>query len=233
MNKNIAKHAKAKHALACECTKEHVSERAGTRVGKSVSETACKSQRKTSCGRFAGFARLAQSDAQRTRQTQHTPRAKRTVAVLAATALVTSCLFSGVATGVGANAGGALTAATGQEANAVPKTEVVYAKLAGNGALQNTYVVNTLEPERTGTLCDFGSYESVQNLTNASELGTSDQAVFVDIAEGQEGEPFSYQASLGAAALPWNVSVSYTLDGKSVSATEHRDCHNAQRGHAG
>ena len=212
MNKNIAKHAKAKHALVCERTKEHVSERAGARVGKSASETPC--------GRFAGFARLAQSDAQRMRHAYRTQRAKRTVAVLAATTLVASCLFGGVATGVGANAGGALTATTNQETNAVPKTEVVYAKLAGNGVLQNAYVVNTLEPEQAGTLCDFGSYESVQNLTNASELGTSDQAVFVDIAEGQEGEPFSYQASLGAAALPWNVSVGYTLDGKSVSATE-------------
>ena len=220
MNKNIAKHAKAKHALACERTKGHASECAGTRVSKSASETACKSQRETSCGRFAGFARLAQSDAQRMRHAYRTQRAKRTVAVLAATTLVASCLFGGVATGVGANAGGALTATTNQETNAVPKTEVVYAKLAGNGALQNAYVVNTLEPEQAGTLCDFGSYESVQNLTNASELGTSDQAVFVDIAEGQEGEPFSYQASLGAAALPWNVSVSYALDGKSVSATE-------------
>lgn len=220
MNKNISKHAKAKHVLARERTKEHASECAGTRVGKSASETACKSQHEASCGRFAGFARLAQSDVQRTRQTQHTPRAKRAAAVLAATALVASCLFGGVATGVGANAGGALAAATGQETNAVPKTEVVYAKLSGNGALQNAYVVNTLEPEQAGTLCDFGSYESVQNLTNASELGTSDQAVFVDIAEGQEGKPFSYQASLGAAALPWNVSASYALDGKSVSATE-------------
>ena len=218
MNKNIAKHAKAKHALACERTKEHVSERAGGRVSKSASETACESQHETSCGRFADFARPAQSDAQRTWQTQHTPRAKQMVAVLAATALVASCLFGGVATGVGANAGGALTAATDQETNAVSKTEVVYAKLAGNGALQNAYVVNTLEPEQAGTLCDFGSYESVQNLTNTSELGTSDQAVFVDIAEGQEGEPFSYQASLVAAALPWNVSVSYSLDGKTVSA---------------
>lgn len=174
MDKNIAKHAKAKHVLACECTKKYTK----------------------------------------------ASRAKRTVAVLAAMALVASCLFGGVATGIGANAGGALTAATDQETNAVSKTEVVYAKLAGNGALQNAYVVNTLEPEQAGTLCDFGSYESVQNLTNASELGTSDQAVIVDIAEGQEGEPFSYQASLGAAALPWNVSVSYTLDGKSVSANE-------------
>lgn len=174
MDKNIAKHAKAKHVLARECAKEYTK----------------------------------------------TSRTKRTVAVLAATALVVSCLFGGVATGIGANAGGALTAATDQETNAVSKTEVVYAKLAGNGALQNAYVVNTLEPEQAGTLCDFGSYESVQNLTNASELGTSDQAVFVDIAEGQEGEPFSYQASLGAAALPWNVFVSYTLDGKSVPATE-------------
>ncbi len=174
MDKNIAKHAKAKHVLVCECTKEYTK----------------------------------------------ASRAKQMVAVLAATALVASCLFGGVATGVGANVGAALTAATGQETNAVQKTEVVYAKLAGNGALQNTYVVNTLEPDQAGVLCDFGSYESVQNLTNATDLGTSDQAVFIDIAEGQEGEPFSYQASLGAAALPWNVSVSYALDGKSVSADD-------------
>lgn len=220
MNKNIAKHAKAKHALACERTKEHASECAGTRVSKSANETAFKSQHETSCGRFAGFVRLAQLDVQRTQHAHRTPRAKSAVAVLAATALIASCLFGGVATSVGANASGALTAASEQETNAVPKTEVVYAKLSGNGALQNAYVVNTLEPDQAGTICDFGSYESVQNLTNASELGISDQAVFVDIAEGQEGKPFSYQASLGAAALPWNVSVGYSLDGKTVSATE-------------
>ena len=46
MNKNIAKHAKAKHALTCERTKEHVSERAGTRVGKAQAKPHAKASTK-------------------------------------------------------------------------------------------------------------------------------------------------------------------------------------------
>ena len=80
------------------------------------------------------------------------------------------------------------------------KTEVVYARLAEDGTLQNTYVVNTLEPDETGTLYDFGSYERVQNLTNSSELHTTDQMVSVAIDEETKGMPFSYQGDMGAFA---------------------------------
>ena len=139
-------------------------------------------------------------------------------AVVAAGIAIVLCVCSMATVSRGENANAALSNTATQEKNAVSKTEVVYAKLDGAGALENTYVVNTLEPEAAGTLCDFGSYESVQNLTNSSELGVSDQAVLIDIAEGQENKAFSYQASLGSAALPWNVAVRYYVDGTRVSA---------------
>ena len=147
------------------------------------------------------------------------PLARKAGAFVAAGLAIALCMCSTTTVSRGENANAALSAATTQEENAVPKTEVIYAKLDSAGALENTYVVNTLEPERAGTLCDYGNYESVQNLTNSSELGISGQAVFIDIAEGQENEPFSYQANLGSTALPWNVSVRYYLNGKLTDAS--------------
>ena len=163
---------------------------------------------------------------------------KNRAASMVAATLAAVCLLGGANAGFGvasgeeaadgAAASGVAAAATSSssneqgatETNDVPKTEVVYARLAEDGTLQNTYVVNTLEPDETGTLYDFGSYERVQNLTNSSELHTTDQMVSVAIDEETKGMPFSYQGDMGAVALPWNVSVTYFLDGNPVCADE-------------
>ncbi len=118
--------------------------------------------------------------------------------------------------GAGGTAAGAASGATASAANDTPKEEVVYARLSAGGAVDNVYVVNVLKPTAAGSVTDFGSYNAVQNLTDASGIQQNGDAVTVDVA----GDSLSYQGDLGAAALPWDVSVAYELDGKRVDAAD-------------
>lgn len=118
--------------------------------------------------------------------------------------------------GEAGSAGSASTAATGAAVNDTPKEEVVYARLSAVGAVDNVYVVNVLKPDAPGTVVDYGPYTAVQNLTDASGVEQQGDAVSVDVA----GDSLSYQGDLGAAALPWDVSVTYELDGKRVDAAD-------------
>ncbi|MBX9032748.1 hypothetical protein [Gordonibacter massiliensis (ex Traore et al. 2017)] len=118
--------------------------------------------------------------------------------------------------GAGGTAASAASGATASAANDTPKEEVVYARLSAGGAVDSVYVVNVLKPTAAGSVTDFGSYNSVQNLTDASGIQQNGDAVTVDVA----GDSLSYQGDLGAAALPWDVSVAYELDGKRVDAAD-------------
>ena len=118
--------------------------------------------------------------------------------------------------GAGGTAAGAASSTMASAANDTPKEEVVYARLSAGGAVDSVYVVNVLKPTAAGSVTDFGSYNAVQNLTDASGIRQNGDAVTVDVA----GDSLSYQGDLGAAALPWDVSVAYELDGKRVDAAD-------------
>ncbi|MCA1055858.1 YhgE/Pip domain-containing protein [Rossellomorea aquimaris] len=96
------------------------------------------------------------------------------------------------------------------------KDEVVYATLDADGNLDHIYVVNTFEVERAGKILDYGQYKNVKNLTDLSEVEQEGQEVKADAPEGK----FTYQGNMEEGTeLPWDVSVSYTLDGKEVDPT--------------
>ena len=138
--------------------------------------------------------------------------------VLAGTLAIGLCGGSPATIAALAAEGGAAAsaAAAGAAVNDTPKEEVVYARLSAAGAVDNVYVVNVLKPNAPGTVVDYGPYTAVQNLTDASGIEQQGDAVSVDVAE----DSLSYQGDLGAAALPWDVSVTYELDGKRVDATD-------------
>ena len=138
--------------------------------------------------------------------------------VLAGTLAIGLCGGSPATIAALAAEGGATAsaAAAGAAVNDTPKEEVVYARLSAAGAVDNVYVVNVLKPNAPGTVVDYGPYTAVQNLTDASGIEQQGDAVSVDVA----GDSLSYQGDLGAAALPWDVSVTYELDGKRVDATD-------------
>ncbi|WLR54215.1 YhgE/Pip domain-containing protein [Mesobacillus subterraneus] len=97
------------------------------------------------------------------------------------------------------------------------KDEVVYATLKSNGHLDDIYVVNTLEVTKAGEILDYGMYSSVKNLTNLSELDQNGQAVRIDAPEGK----FYYQGNMeDNTELPWEIKISYFLDGREVEASE-------------
>lgn len=96
---------------------------------------------------------------------------------------------------------------------AFSKTEVVYANLGAEGAVENVMVVNRFDVERPVAIRDFGAYSSCVNLTNQQALQADDSSA-IDF-ESDEGV-FFYQGNLGAAQLPWDVRVEYALDGCSM-----------------
>lgn len=130
------------------------------------------------------------------------------------------------------------------------KSEVVYASLSANGKPQAVYVVNRFDVTGAGIVVDYGDYASVRNLTDEAPLervggqGGSGDAVPGGATEGADagaaaggsaGETagsatvfsadegvFCYQGNASAAelALPWNIAVTYELDGREVSAED-------------
>ncbi len=108
-------------------------------------------------------------------------------------------------------------AAAEAEGKVTSKDEVVYATLKSNGKLDDIFVVNTLEVAKAGKIIDYGKYSSVKNLTDLSELDQNGQAVQIHAPEGK----FYYQGNIeDKTELPWNIEISYLLDGREVEATE-------------
>ena len=98
------------------------------------------------------------------------------------------------------------------------KNQVVYTKLDGDGNKTGVFVVNSFSAPKGSTIEDAGVYDKVVNLSTTKKLADKDGHVAV---EGQGEQDFVYQGDLNKdTQLPWNVSVSYKLDGKDVTAEE-------------
>lgn len=96
------------------------------------------------------------------------------------------------------------------------KDESVYGTLNATGAVKRLYVVNQFNVSSGGIIVDHGAYDAVENLTDTSSIETTGAEQTFSTEEGV----FYYQGETAAAPLPWNVFVSYQLDGKDVSAEE-------------
>lgn len=96
------------------------------------------------------------------------------------------------------------------------KQEVVYASMTATGAVKHLYVVNELFSEEPVMVKDFGTYNDVVNLTDSTNIACESDSVLCTV----ESESFAYQGNLASADLPWNVSITYELDGKVCSPEE-------------
>ena len=151
--------------------------------------------------------------------------ARAGLAPLVAAALVGACVPAalaaaqdGGAAAGDASASSAPAVAAGQDASTAvwQKSEVVYASLGAEGGVRDVYVVNRFDVEAAGTVVDHGDYAAVQNLTSEAELSREGDAT---VFEAEEGTLY-YQGDAARAELPWNVAISYRLDGKEVPAEE-------------
>ena len=96
------------------------------------------------------------------------------------------------------------------------KHEVVYATLDAVGNQEEMYVVNNFEIKDSGQIVDYGPYTSVQNLTDLTEMKQNEDKV---LATAKEDE-FYFQGNLKGKPLPWDINVSYQLNGKSTPPGE-------------
>lgn len=94
------------------------------------------------------------------------------------------------------------------------KDEIVYATLDYNGEATEAYVVNVLDVSEEGNFTDYGAYSSVENLTTTGKLTAKNGYVSGYAGKGK----FYYQGNINHAKLPWNIDITYTLNGNPITA---------------
>lgn len=139
------------------------------------------------------------------------------VVVLAISAPSSVALAADRASAQGAEAAQTQVQASFPASTAVfDKTEVVYVSLDATGAARSASVVNMFDVESGGQIVDFGPYDDVLSLSEGKALSREGQATSFSVGEGT----FLYQGDISQPVIPWNISLSYELDGRSVSADE-------------
>ena len=98
--------------------------------------------------------------------------------------------------------------------NDVTKDENVYVNLNQDGSVSGIYVVNEYTLEQAGKIIDYGNYSSVKNLTTDQKIEISGNQISTDAPEGK----FYYQGNMNTKDMPWNIKISYWLDGKAIDA---------------
>lgn len=96
------------------------------------------------------------------------------------------------------------------------KEEVVYASMTAEGVVKDLYVVNELFAAVPTMVRDFGAYSEATNLTDESAIGHESDSVVCVIEE----ESFVYQGHLASTTLPWNVRITYELDGQQIAPAD-------------
>lgn len=108
------------------------------------------------------------------------------------------------------------TEANSNQGKFASKDEVIYGKLDANGNTKNMYVVNSFSLTEPSSIIDYGTYRSVSNLTDLTDIELVDDSQVHFNAE----EEFYYQGELESHKLPWDFSITYLLDGKEMKPEE-------------
>lgn len=95
---------------------------------------------------------------------------------------------------------------------AVQKTEVVYASLDNMGQMKGLYIINEFEADKEETALDYGAYDKVENLSGLDPIVYDGEKAELTLLKGR----FRYQGNPKDMSIPWDISLSYTLDGQEV-----------------
>lgn len=93
------------------------------------------------------------------------------------------------------------------------KEEVVYVMADASGAVDSVQVVNIFGK---GDVTDYGNYSDVKMLTSTADITQDKDKVTFSTDE----DKVYYQGTLENAQIPWNINITYTLDGKQVTPEE-------------
>lgn len=107
------------------------------------------------------------------------------------------------------------------EAPKVKVDESVYVNLDYYGKVQEVNVVKGCMLNGNTTVVDYGNYNEVINMSNSAQPVVEDGKVTWDLT-GQEGERFYFEGKTDALTqeLPWNIDVTYRLNGKECTGEE-------------
>ena len=149
---------------------------------------------------------------------------KRKIATLLSVFLCFALLLSTAGAAAGSTAEPETTdpAAEATEAPAEESTgtngaeEVIYGRLDASGKPQSAYAVVALTLDEDGEITHYGRYTEVENLTDTSPIEYANGRVTLTAGEGR----YYYQGTLRSAELPWDIEITYTLNGAAISPDE-------------
>jgi len=144
---------------------------------------------------------------------------KRKLFFYVTTILITASLvFGSVPLGAVADGDGGPATAAIDEASATVthKEEVVYSTLYADGTIKEIYVVNIFDVAQDGYITDTGAYSSIKNLTNVDPIYYENGQVSFSAPRGR----FYYQGNMEEQSLPWDIKISFLLDGAAVDPGE-------------
>lgn len=105
------------------------------------------------------------------------------------------------------------TGITAFAADGGKKEEVVYANLDEAGDVTGVYVVNSVQGS---DITDYGNYTSVKNLTTEDAVNVDGDKITIHT----DADKVYYQGDLDTKEIPWNIAITYKLDGKEYPAEE-------------
>ncbi|MGN0504986.1 MAG: hypothetical protein ACI4FZ_00380 [Lachnospiraceae bacterium] len=97
-----------------------------------------------------------------------------------------------------------------------PKEEVVYINLKADGSVKEINVVNIFDLSENGKIIDYGTYESLRNMTTTDTIHYQNDMVTIDAGAGK----LYYEGKLKENAMPWTISIKYFMDGREYSADD-------------
>lgn len=103
-----------------------------------------------------------------------------------------------------------------KEGSVSSKDEVVYATLEATGEHDEVFVVNLLNVTKAGKVKDYGNYTSVKNLTGLAEITQTDDKIETEAEKGK----LYYQGNMDNVDLPWDITLTYRLDGQKIKPKE-------------
>ena len=95
------------------------------------------------------------------------------------------------------------------------KSETVTATLKSNGEPESVHVINLIHSVN-GVAEDYGKYDSVKNISSSDKIEYSSGK----ISCSSKQEKLYYFGKLSNPQLPWNISITSKLDGKSVELND-------------
>jgi len=70
--------------------------------------------------------------------------------------------------------------------------------------------------QTAGTITDYGSYSSVRNMVTTDPINVNGDEITIDTSAGK----LYYEGDLGTPPIPWDIDITYSMDGVPYSAED-------------